>query len=183
MIASSVGRRYAKALFELASQANQVEPMGKALNALADTLEGSEELRNVIENPRYLPEAKKQVAAAIAQRLGAPPMLVNTVKMLADRRRLGHLRAIADAYGAKAEAKAGRVRVEVTTATALPDAYYRELEKTLSEVTGRQVSLVRRTDASLIGGVVAKIGDTVFDGSIKNRLGDLRQQLLAAAGS
>ena len=73
------------------------------------------------------------------------------------------------------------MRAEIITAAPLPDAYYAQLEKTLSEVTGRQVSIVKRTDPSIIGGVVARVGDTVFDGSIANRLKDLRAQLLEKA--
>jgi F-type H+-transporting ATPase subunit delta len=181
VIASNVAKRYAKALFELARESGQVDPLGRALASVARALETSADLRSVIENPKYLPETKKQVVRALAERVLAPPMLISALMMLADRRRLAHLRSISDAYQSMAEEAAGRLRAEVISATALPDAYYRELEKALSEATGRQVTLVRRQDPSLIGGVVAKVGDTVYDGSIKNRLASLRQQMLTAA--
>lgn len=183
MIASGVSKRYAKAVFELATESKQVEPIGKALAAVADSMETSAELRTLFESPRYAPEAKKKVIAAVAQRVGAPPMLVNALMMLADRNRLMFLRGISEAYQTYSEEAAGRVRAEVISATPLPDAYYRELEKTLSEATGRQVTLVRRQDPTLIGGVVAKVGDTVFDGSIKNRLRDIRHQMLVASST
>ncbi|AKF05463.1 ATP synthase F1 subunit delta [Sandaracinus amylolyticus] len=181
MIASGVAKRYAKALFELASEQKTVETIGKGLADVAGALESSVELRGVLENPKYLPETKKQVVRGVAERAGAPTMLVNALMMLTERGRLVHLRAISDAYQSMAEAQAGRLRAEVISATQLPEAYYAELERTLSEATGRKVQLVRRTDPSLIGGVVAKVGDVVFDGSIKNRLRDIRHQLLVAA--
>ncbi len=181
MIASAAAKRYAKALFELASEQNQIEKVGQSLETVAAAIDTSPELRAVIENPKFLPAAKRDVIATLAQRASAPPMVASVLMMLTDRRRLGHLRRIADLFQIMAEEKAGRVRAEVVSASPLPDAYYRELETALSEVTGRKVTLVRRTDPTLIGGVVAKVGDTVFDGSIRNRLKDLRHQLLVSA--
>lgn len=181
MIASGVSKRYARALFELATESKQIEPIGRGLADVAAAMEASAELRTVFENPKYLPETKKKVIASIAQRVGAPPMLANALMLLADRNRLMFLGGIAEAYAALAEEAAGRLRAEVISATPLPDAYYRELEKTLVEATGRKVTLVRRQDPTLIGGVVTKVGDTVFDGSIKNRLRDIRHQMLVAS--
>lgn len=181
MITSGVARRYARALFELASEEKQVEPVSTALTGLADNVEGSNELRSILESPRYTPEVKKAVLGGVAQRLAAPGVVQNLIAMLIDRNRLGQLRGIADEFEQMAERAAGRLRAEIISATPLPESYYDQLQKTLSEATGRQVTLHRRQDPSLIGGVVAKVGDTVFDGSIKNRLTDLRHQLLVAA--
>lgn len=183
MIASNVAKRYAKALFELAGESKQVEQVGRALGGVASALETSPELRAVFENPSYDTAAKKKVIGAVAERLSAPRMLVSALMMLADRRRLPHLRSIADAYQSMAEESAGRLRAEVISAGPLPDAYYAELEKALSQATGRAVTLVKRQDPSLIGGVVTKVGDTVYDGSVKNRLVTIRQQMLAAVSS
>lgn len=181
MIASGVAKRYARALFELAGEQREVEKVGAALESVAAALEASEELWDVVENPRHLPESKRKVIAAVAERVGAPVAVRSALMMLTDRRRLRHLRPIADAFHAMAEEAAGRLRAEVVSATVLPEAYYRELEGALSDITGRKVTLVRRTDPTLIGGIVAKVGDTVYDGSIRNRLRDIRHQLLVAA--
>ena len=77
------------------------------------------------------------------------------------------------------EAETGRVRVEVTSAKPLSDAYYARLTEKLQRVTDRQVVLVRKQDPSLIGGVVTRVGDQVFDGSLSNRLSELKETLLA----
>ena len=109
------------------------------------------------------------------------PLLENTLMMLADRRRLKHLPEIAEAFERISERRSGRVRAEIVTATKLSDAYYQQLQSALKEATGKDVVLVRREDPSLIGGVVTTVGGRVFDGSLKNRLRELRAQLLDSA--
>jgi len=77
-----------------------------------------------------------------------------------------------------AETRAGGLRAEVTTAAQLPESYFTELENTLRAITGRDVKVVRHVDPSLVGGVIARVGDQVFDGSLKNRLSELKTELL-----
>ncbi len=176
---SAVGRRYAKALHDLATQENAVERVQADLLAIAAAWDSSPELRNVFENPAFSQEVKKKVLVAVAERIGASRLVVSTVSLLADRRRLRYVRDIAEAFVAMVERASGRVRAEVITASALPDAYYAQLAKVLSEATGREVTITRKVDPSIIGGVVTRVGDTVYDGSLKNRLSDLKSELLA----
>jgi F-type H+-transporting ATPase subunit delta len=91
------------------------------------------------------------------------------------------VREIADAFAALAEAGDGVLRAEIVTASDLPDAYFAQLEKTLAASTGKKVVLVRKKDPALVGGVVTKVGDKVYDGSLRARLMDLRSQMLSAA--
>ena len=178
---SAHGRRYAKALYDLAKAENSLDRVQGELLSIADAWDTSPELRNVFENPAFTQEAKKSVLVAIASRLGASTLVVNTVSLLADRRRLRYVRDIADALVFMVEQASGRVRAEVITASALPDGYYAQLAKVLSEATGREVTITKKVDPSIIGGVVTRVGDTVYDGSIKNRLSDLKSELLAQA--
>lgn len=180
-VSNVAARRYAKALYELASEAKQVDKVRQDLADLAKAFESNAELTLLVENPAFTPDVKKKAIVAIATRMGCTPVLLSTLKLLVDRRRIGALGALSEAFTTLAERKSGRVRAEIITATPLPDAYYAQLEKTLSEVTGRQVTILKRTDPSIIGGVVARVGDTVFDGSIANRLKDIKQQLLDKA--
>jgi F-type H+-transporting ATPase subunit delta len=122
------------------------------------------------------------VIGGIAQRIGASRFVTNVLSMLADRRRMRNLREIADAFVDKLETESGRVRAEVITAAPLPDAYYVELAKVLKSVMGRDVSITKKVDPSIIGGVVTRIGDTVFDGSITHRLADIKNELLTRPG-
>jgi F-type H+-transporting ATPase subunit delta len=91
-----------------------------------------------------------------------------------------HLPEVAAAFEELVEDRTGRVRAEVTSASALPDAYYEQLQKALGEVTGKQVILVKKQDPTLIAGIVTRVGDKVFDGSLRNRLNELKEELLAS---
>lgn len=176
--AGALARRYAKALLSLAKEQNAVDRVQRDLAALAAAWEESKELRDAFQNPIYGSDVRRKITDALAARLGVMPMLKNTLAMLSDRRRMRHLADIAEAYTNLAEAESGRVRAEVVSATALPEAYFAELQKTLEQVTGRKVQIVKRVDPTLIAGVVTRVGDRVFDGSLKNRLVELEDELL-----
>jgi F-type H+-transporting ATPase subunit delta len=180
MIGSAVGKRYATALYELAEGEKATDRIGKDLAGLAESWRANAELRTVFENPQFTLEAKRNVILALAERAGVHPLFKNTLLLLADRRRLKHLPEIADAFERIAERRSGRIRAEIVTAAKLPERYYEELERTLKQATGKDVVLVRREDPSLIGGVVTTVGGRVYDGSLKNRLRELRSQLLAS---
>ena len=179
---SNVGRRYARALYDIAKEENSVERVQRELVAAADAWDTSTELRGVFENPSFTPDQRKAVIVAIAQRIGASRTVTSVLSMLSDRRRMRNVREIADAFVTKVEAASGRVRAEVTTAAPLPDAYYVELAKVLKTALGRDVTITKKVDPSIIGGVVTRVGDTVFDGSITNRLQDIKNELLSRRG-
>ena len=176
--AGALARRYARALYELGKQAGQLEAMGKSLAELAAAWNESKDLRDAFANPSVTAEMRRKILDALGQRLGTSQTLKNTMQMLSDRRRLRHLPEIAEAFATLAEQQSGRVRAEVITATQLPESYFAELKKTLEQVTGRQVQLVQRHDPSLIAGVVTRVGDRVYDGSLKNQLAELEDELL-----
>jgi F-type H+-transporting ATPase subunit delta len=175
----AVARRYAKALLDLAEERNQVDAVGGDLEAVAAALENSRELRAVFQNPTIPGSARVAVVEAIGARLGLQQVTKNALKLLAERGRMAVVRGVARAYAQLQEDRGGALRAEVTTAIEMPDAYFAELERALAQVTGRRVRLDRRVDPTILAGVVTKVGDRVFDGSLKNRLADLREQMLA----
>lgn len=181
MIAGGVAKRYARALFELASAEKQTDAFSRQLAAFAAAWESSGELRTVFENPAYAPEVRNKVVVGVAERIGALPTVKNALSLLAERGRLRFVREIADAFAALAESGAGVLRAEIVTAGDLPEAYFAQVERTLAQATGKKVVLVRRKDPALLGGVVTRVGDKVYDGSLRARLMDLRSQMLMAA--
>ena len=176
---TAVGRRYATALLELARESDELDTVLKDVGALADAWKESAELRDVVQNPVLPKPALKAVLGEVMDRLEVSKLVRNTINLLADKGRLPQLGEVLDSLEALAEAETGRVRVEVTSAEPLSEAYYTRLKIKLQRVTDREVVLVKKQDPSLIGGVVTRVGDQVFDGSLRNRLSELRETLLA----
>jgi F-type H+-transporting ATPase subunit delta len=178
MTVSVIGKRYAKALLGLTPDAGAAGRAGSDLKDFAASWAQSRELRAVFENPGINQDTRRQVLREIARQTGMLDQVRDLLLLLSDRRRMQHVPEVADAFEAMAEARSGRVRAEVTTASSLPPGYFGELERVLREVTGKQVVLQHKVDPSLIGGVVTRIGDQVYDGSLKSRLSEIKEELL-----
>ena len=172
-----LARRYANALLGLATQAGNVDKVLSDLRDFEKSWHESKELRSIFENPGIPMATRRQILRDIAAESGMDPLLRDTLLLLSDRGRLSQLPGILDALEEFSEARSGRVRAEVVTASELPDAYFEQLQKVLERVTGKQVTIARRVDASLLGGVVTRIGDRVFDGSLSTRLNELKNEL------
>lgn len=178
MTVSTLGRRYASAILALASQAGKVDKVGKDLRDFAASWKDSRDLRAAFENPSVTLEARKQILKEIATNAGMDPLVRDSLLLVAERGRLSSLPEIIESFDKLAEQRSGSVRAEVVTATDMPEAYFEELKKTLERVTGKQVVIAKSVDPSIIGGVVTRIGDQIFDGSVRNRLAELKGELL-----
>ena len=177
MTVGILGRRYASALLALATEAGNVDKVSRDLHDFANSWRESRELRTAFENPSVSVAARREVLREIAKTSGMEPLVRDTLLLVSDRGRMSYLQEILDAFDAMAEARSGRVRAEVITASELPESYFVELRKILEQVTGKQVVVATRVDPSLLGGVVARIGDQVFDGSLSHRLNELKHEL------
>lgn len=178
MSVSIVARRYARALLELGLEEGQLDSMVREIDAVAEAWETSPDLRNALENPIVSLAAKKAVMSDLAEALQASATARRALLLLVDRRRTRALPYIASALREMADARKGLLRAEVTTAEPLSDGYYARLQKQLEAMTGQRVVVDRRTDPSLIGGVITRIGDRILDGSLRTRLQSLRDALL-----
>lgn len=177
MSVSIVARRYAQALLELGIEQKDLDRLVEELGRFADGWETSPELRNAIENPRVPHAAKRAVVNELADRLGATPTVRHALLLLVDRRRTQALPYVASMLRELADARKGLMRAEVTTAVPLADAYYARLQAQLERMTGKRVVIDRRTDASLIAGVITRIGDRIIDGSLRTRLQSFRDTM------
>jgi len=180
MSTGSLARRYARALLELASEQRQTERVKKDLEELAAMWAASSDLRELFQNPQFSPQARKVTLSEIITRSGVSPLTRNTVLYLADKNRIPALPDVAAAFSALAENAAGTVRAEVTSAAPLTEGYYLQLQRALEQATGKRVVIERKTDPALIAGVVTKVGDKVFDGSVRTRLTELKETLKSA---
>jgi F-type H+-transporting ATPase subunit delta len=175
---SIVARRYAQALLDLGSELGALDKIVDDVSAAAEAWEVSADFRNAIENPLVAHDAKKAVVVDLSDRIGASPTTRSALLLLVDRRRMKTLPYLARTLRELADARKGVIRAEVTTAAPLSEAYYAKLQAKLEKMTGQRVVIDKRTDPALIGGVVARIGDRIFDGSLRTRLETLRSALL-----
>jgi len=178
VMGGSVARRYARALFGIGVDAGKFEALGDELGELAALWNASDELRQALENPVFRPSEKRAVLERILPQVAPTPEVQRFVLLLLDRRRIVLLPAIARAYRDLTDAHVGRVRAEVTSSEELTPATLDRVRRSLEQRTGKKVIVTSKVDAGLIGGVVARVGDLVLDGSVRTQLDDLRTRLL-----
>ncbi len=182
MSEQSVARQYAKALFQVAARAQRVEPIGRDLSDFARLVEEHEDLRAAFETPLVAPGRKRAVVdALVATAPGFSPEVARLLQLMADRNRLALVPEVARAYTARAMAADRLVEAEVVTAVPLDEDRKAGLARALATATGQRVTIADRVDPSIVGGVVAKVGSLVFDGSVVRQIERMRQQLLAEA--
>jgi F-type H+-transporting ATPase subunit delta len=177
MLTGSIARRYAKALFGLAVEQGSVEPWSDGLVALQAAVDSSRELQDVLGNPAYGKGQRREVVRLLSRALSLDPDPTNLLLLLAERNRLGYLESIVRTFRELADAKLGRVRAQVTTAVPLDPASEKALAEKLARATKTQVLVERAVDPGLLGGVVARVGSLVFDGSVRSQLEALRREL------
>jgi F-type H+-transporting ATPase subunit delta len=177
-MAGSVSRRYARALFSIGVDHGSFEQLGKELDAVAELWAGSPELREALANPVFKVSEKRAVLQGLLPRVAPTADVQRFVLLLLERRRLPAIGNIARAYREMADLHTGRVRAQVTSAQPLGPAELERVRQSLARRTGKQVIVEASVDPGLIGGVVARVGDLVLDGSVRTQLGTLRGKLL-----
>jgi len=177
MLMGSIARRYAKALFGLALEQSRVEAWSDALVALQAAVDASPELQDILENPVYSKEQRREIVKQLAQVLALDPHPLSLLLLLADRNRLGYLEGIVRTFRELTDSKLGRVRAQVVTAVPLDAAAVKAIAEKLAHATKTTVLVERAVDPSLLGGVVARVGSLVFDGSVRSQLEALRREL------
>ncbi|HEY4357565.1 MAG TPA: ATP synthase F1 subunit delta [Acidobacteriaceae bacterium] len=179
---AAVDLRYARAFAAVvAEQRLNRDAVQGQLHDFAATLESSRELREVLENPSIAETQKLSVLDAIAAKLGMVGAVRNFIAVITQYGRLHELSEILAAYAAFADEELQIAEAEITTARPL-DAQNRSLlERQVAQLAGgSQVRATYREDASLLGGAVVRIGSTVYDGSVRAQLQQLKQRLMAA---
>jgi len=173
-----VARRYAKALIQIGQEDGLYEKYGEELKSINDLMEASAEFKAVMLNPIYDKELKKDILKTVSQKLGLSPVVTNFLLLLVDKRRIGHFQAIVRSYEELADEVAGRIRAQVTSAVPLDEQTLNALRGKLEAMTGRKVIMSVVEDKGLIGGIVTKIGDTIYDGSVRTQLASLKEILM-----
>jgi F-type H+-transporting ATPase subunit delta len=177
MVTGSLARRYARAVMQLGTAQGNLDRMGADLRTLAAALKTSTELVSTLTSPAIRRGDRRKVLDALLVRIGAQPSTKNLVYLLLDGERMGSLRAISREVDAMIEAKAGRVSAEVVSAKPLDAAQLSQITVALEKLSGKKVDITKREDPKLLGGVLAKVGDVVYDGTLRTQLDNLRDEL------
>src|SRR5947209_857765 len=157
--------------------AQRFEQYGDELESVLAAMKQSRELGFVLVNPGYTQPQRHAVVDAVAGGLKLSAVTVNFLRLLVDRQRMGALAEIARVYRALVDRQAGRIRATVTSAGPLSEHELERLREAIGRTTGRAVVLESKTDSSLIGGVVAQVGPTMMDGSLRTQLERMRHEL------
>jgi F-type H+-transporting ATPase subunit delta len=177
MRTSAAARRYARALFSIAREDSSVDAVRRDLAVVAELLEASPELRKALFRPLHPVAERRAVLKSLCERAGSSASVRNFLVFLIDQRRLVDFDGIRREYDLLADEAEGRVRAEIVAASQPGDVQVERLRAALAARTGRHVELSVRVDPELIGGAIAKVGDLVFDGSIRTQLSQLRDTL------
>jgi len=174
--------RYAVALLDVVSQQGEAAPTERQLTAFVETLDAHRELRLALTTPSVPAARKRAIVTAVAERLGMAAPATKLLGLLADRDRLHLSHDLLAVYRERLLDQQKVVRAEVRSAVALSAEALHAIEARLGAVTGMKVAVESVVDPSLIGGVLAKVGGTVYDGTVKTQLEKLRQQLVGSGG-
>lgn len=172
--------RYARALIEVALKEHvDLSQIERDLDAFAALLTSNPTLERVFLNPAVPAPKKRGAVAALVSEMKVVPVVAKLLELLAERDRLVLFRDLLSAYRDRVQTLQNVVRAEVTTAAPLTPERAQEMERNLAQLTGRTVLLSMRVDPSIVGGIVTKIGSTVYDGSVTNHLRRMKRRLLS----
>ena len=177
---SNISKRYAHAFFDIAAKEKQLEQYYAELKQFSSILASDHALHEFLANPVFEQADKKAVVEKIISKLQLSPMTINFLKLLVDKKRIEVLPDIETCYRQLMDEALKKVRVNVKTAFPLSVDMQSYISSSLGKITSRQVEMTVEEDPALLGGIVIGVGDTLYDGSIRNQL-DKMSNLLGEA--
>jgi F-type H+-transporting ATPase subunit delta len=174
---SNISKRYAHAFFGIAAEEKKLEEYYNELVAFSSIVSNDRSLRVFLANPVFEQSIKKNVVEKIIGKLQLSAMTINFLKLLVDKKRIDVLPDITICYRQMMDEALKKVRVSLKTAFPLSDGMQTYISTSLEKLTGRQVEMTVEKDPALLGGIVIGVGDTLYDGSIKNQLNNMRNLL------
>jgi F-type H+-transporting ATPase subunit delta len=172
-----VARRYATALADVVTARDEAQEVQKELAAWAEMMQSNGQLLEVFRNPTIPYEQKRKVLDALIERSRVRPTTSNFLQVLLQNHRLAELSEVNKRFAQILDERSGVVSAEVTTARPVAQSSQDALRTKLTAMTGKSVRLSFTTDEELIGGIVTRIGSTIYDGSVRNQLQQVRERL------
>lgn len=177
MSLQTVARRYAAALADVAIERREEREVQNELDQWAAMIESNPQLKEVFANPTIVYDHKRKLLEDLISRTRVRETTASFLRVLLKNQRLSQLREVAARYGYVLDERGGIVAATVTTARPIPEDVKKTLHETLVTATGRKVRLNFATDEKIIGGMVAQIGSTIFDGSVQSHLERLATEM------
>ena len=174
---SNISKRYARAFFEIAGEEKKLEQYYNELSQFSSVMSENKDLGGFLANPVFEQDVKKKVLEKIIGKMTLSPMTVNFLKLLVDKNRIDVLPDIDTCYRLMMDEALQKTRVTVKTAFPLSADMQKYIMSNLKKLTGREAEVTVEDDKSLLGGIVIGVGDTLYDGSIKNQLNNMRNLL------
>jgi F-type H+-transporting ATPase subunit delta len=178
MSGSAVAQNYAEALFELATRSGQLEQYGRLIEAAAVALESSPEAQSILVSPKVSKALKSDLIGKAVSKAGAPPEFVRYLQAVVKRGRQMMFGAIATSYHELVDRKLNRVRASVIVARQPDQALEKAIAASLARVLEKEVVTRFSVDPEILGGTIVRVGDRIYDGSVRRRLVRLKRQLI-----
>ncbi|MGI8470255.1 MAG: ATP synthase F1 subunit delta [Pyrinomonadaceae bacterium] len=180
MSVETIARRYATALADVVVKQNETDKIKTELKIWESVISENENLTEVFRNPSIQQAQKEKVLESLIERAKPAPTTANFLRVLLRNGRITELKEINNRFETVLEERAGIVSAKITSARPLGDDEKRELQTNLEKMTGKRVNLNFDIKQEIIGGVVTTIGSTVYDGSVKTQLQNLKEQMIRA---
>jgi F-type H+-transporting ATPase subunit delta len=180
MSVETVARRYANALADVVTKTSDVDSVRNELKTWETMISANTDLQTAFGNPSISQVNKEKVLENLIQKTQPMKTTANFLRVLLRNGRLTEIREINEKFTSVLEERSGAVSAQITSARLLSEAEKSEMQANLSKLTGKNVSLNFATDETLIGGVVTRIGSTVYDGSVKTQLAELKHQMIGS---
>ena len=177
MSVQTVARRYATALADVVTERGEAREVQQELHTWAETLRSNPNLREIFANPTVALEKKRAVLNRLLEISKPRPTTANFLKVLLQNQRLTELTEINSKLAQVLDDRAGVVAATVTTARPVPADAQRRLQTKLLDLTGKKVRIDYVTDSEMIGGLITRIGSTVYDGSVRTKLQQMKEKM------
>jgi len=174
---SILANRYAKALFSVAQEEKAFDEYAKSLNEIAQAMTAQPEVKDGLTNPVYPLDVRAKVMDYIAEAQGASQVIKNFLNLVLQKKRAAFLPEIAEAFQILIDSQRNICQGTVLTAMPLTAELNEKVQSTLEKLTGKKVVLHTKVDPTILGGIIAKVGDLVLDGSIRSQLQGLKESI------
>ena len=172
-----LARRYAKALFAVGKEEDKFEEYNETLQGVAELYVSHSEVADALTNPLYPLDIRQKVMAGMIASMGVEKIMANFLNLLVEKKRAGILPEVAEEYQSMVDNEKNVSHGSVVSAIELSEALQVKVRATLEKLTGKKVELTTSVDPSIIGGIIAKVGDLELDGSIRTQLASLKDSI------